>query len=69
MLKDSRPSRQMSFNATFEEQLNHKHPLYVLAGTINWKHFEETFAKPFRPTTNCIGKSSARVSPLHGRKA
>jgi IS5 family transposase len=47
MLKDTRPNRQMSFNATFEEQLNHKHPLYVLAGKINWKLFEEAFAKHY----------------------
>jgi IS5 family transposase len=47
MLKDTRPSRQMSFNATFKEQLNHTLPFYVLAETINGKDFEKTFAKHY----------------------
>ena len=48
MLKRPSPSQQLSFMSTFEEQLNHKHPLYVLAGQINWKVFDEVFAKHYR---------------------
>jgi IS5 family transposase len=36
---------QLSFYSTFEEQLNHRHPLYILANQINWDLFEEAFAK------------------------
>ena len=34
---------QMSFYSTFEEQLSHRHPLYVLAKHINWHQFDEAF--------------------------
>ncbi|MBD0332570.1 MAG: IS5 family transposase [Chitinophagaceae bacterium] len=34
---------QMGFYSTFEEQLNHKHPLYILANQIHWLQFEEAF--------------------------
>lgn len=40
--------QQMSFNSTFKEQLNHKHPLYLLAEKIHWQIFEEAFAKHYR---------------------
>jgi IS5 family transposase len=33
----------MSFYSTFEEQLNRKHPLYILANRINWHQFDEAF--------------------------
>jgi IS5 family transposase len=35
---------QLSFYSTFEEQLSHRHPLYILAKQINWQIFEQTFA-------------------------
>ncbi len=35
----------MGFYSTFEEQLSHKHPLYILANKIDWNVFEEAFAK------------------------
>ena len=35
----------MGFYSTFEEQLSHQHPLYILANQINWNIFEEAFAK------------------------
>ncbi len=38
----------MSFYTTFEEQLNHTHPLYVLAKKIDWQMSEEAFAKHYR---------------------
>ncbi len=38
---------QLSFYSTFEEQLNHSHPLYVLAHHIRWKIFEDAFGKHY----------------------
>jgi len=35
---------QLSFYSTFEEQLSHRHPLYILANQIRWNMFEEAFA-------------------------
>lgn len=34
---------QLSFYSTFEEQLSHRHPLYILANQIRWNIFEEAF--------------------------
>jgi IS5 family transposase len=45
MLSKPQPTAQLGFYSTFEEQLSHKHPLYILAHTINWQIFEEAFAK------------------------
>jgi IS5 family transposase len=35
---------QLSFYSTFEEQLSHRHPLYILANQVQWNIFEEAFA-------------------------
>lgn len=35
---------QLSFYNTFEEQLSHRHPLYILANRIDWAIFEKAFA-------------------------
>jgi len=48
MLSPNESRAQLSFNRTFEEQLNHTHPLYVLAEKINWQVFEEAFTKHYR---------------------
>lgn len=45
MLSKPQPTAQLGFYSTFEEQLSHKHPLYILAHTINWQIFEEAFSK------------------------
>ncbi len=45
MLSKKQSSAQLGFYSTFEEQLSHKHPLYILANKINWNLFEEAFAK------------------------
>jgi IS5 family transposase len=45
MLSKLSPKTQLGFYSTFEEQLSHSHPLYVLANKINWKIFEEAFSK------------------------
>ena len=36
---------QLGFYSTFEEQLSHQHPLYILANKIDWNIFEEAFSK------------------------
>ena len=38
---------QLSFYSTFEEQLDHSHPLYILAHHIRWRIFEESFRKHY----------------------
>lgn len=48
MLSPKENHTQMRFFTTFEEQLNHKHPLYVLSEKISWQIFEEEFAKHYR---------------------
>ena len=45
MLSKQQSRSQLGFYSTFEEQLSHKHPLYVLANQINWEVFEKAFAK------------------------
>jgi IS5 family transposase len=43
MLHRPTNSDQMGFYSTFEEQLNRKHPLYILSTRINWNQFDEAF--------------------------
>jgi IS5 family transposase len=38
---------QLSFYSTFEEQLDHRHPLYILAHHIRWRIFEDSFRKHY----------------------
>jgi len=45
MLSKQRSTSQLGFYSTFEEQLSHSHPLYILANKINWTLFEEAFSK------------------------
>ena len=45
MLSKQQSPSQLGFYSTFEEQLSHSHPLYILSNKINWKVFEEAFAK------------------------
>jgi transposase, IS5 family len=45
MLSKPAPASQLSFYSTFEEQLSHRHPLYILANQIQWGIFEQAFAK------------------------
>jgi len=37
----------LGFYSTFEEQLDQQHPLYILANKINWRQFEDAFAKHY----------------------
>ncbi len=45
MLSRPKSTSQLGFYSTFEEQLSHQHPLYILANTIRWNIFEEAFSK------------------------
>lgn len=45
MLSKPASVSQLSFYNTFEEQLSHRHPLYILANQIQWGIFEQAFAK------------------------
>ena len=44
--KDSQ-STQRGFYSTFEEQLSHRHPLYILAHKVEWGVFEKAFEKHY----------------------
>lgn len=50
MLAKQKNSTQMGFYSTFEEQLNHNHPLYKLAHAITWQVFDEAFSKHYSAT-------------------
>jgi IS5 family transposase len=41
---------QLGFYNTFEEQLNHEHPLYKLTKAINWRVFDEAFSRHYSAT-------------------
>jgi transposase, IS5 family len=43
MIPKPRSRSQLGFYHSFEEQLNHRHPLYLLAHQINWQRFEDAF--------------------------
>jgi transposase, IS5 family len=45
MLSKKQNTAQLGFYSTFEEQLSHRHPLYILANTLNWNIFEEAFSE------------------------
>jgi IS5 family transposase len=49
MLNKPSNTNQLGFYSSFEEQLNHRHPLYILAGKINWQLFEDSFS-PLYPS-------------------
>ena len=49
MLTKSVTTSQLSFYSTFEEQLNHHHPLYILSHQIDWNLFESSFSQHYSP--------------------
>jgi transposase, IS5 family len=51
MLNKQINKNQLGFYSSFEEQLNHQHPLYILAGKINWQLFEEKFSPLYHSET------------------
>ncbi len=50
MLKEKPNPGQISSLRTFEEQLNHKHPLYILSNKIDWDKFEKELKKHYHET-------------------
>jgi IS5 family transposase len=40
-------SMQRAFYSTFEEQLSHRHPLYILAHKVQWDVFEKAFVRHY----------------------
>jgi IS5 family transposase len=40
-------SLQRGFYSTFEEQLSHRHPLYILADKVQWDVFEKAFVRHY----------------------
>jgi transposase, IS5 family len=50
MLAKQKNNAQIGFYSSFEEQLNHSHPLYILANKIDWTAFEEAFKKHYSAT-------------------
>jgi IS5 family transposase len=56
MLNKGINTSQLGFYSSFEEQLSHRHPLYILAGKINWQLFENSFSPLYNNQTgrpNC----------------
>jgi IS5 family transposase len=64
MLAKPKDLQQMSFFSTFEEQLNHQHPLYILFNKINWKRFEDAFGKHYSQTMGAPAKPIRRMVGL-----
>ena len=58
MLAKQKSPSQIGFYSTFEEQLSHSHPLYILANTIDWNVFDEAFKKHYSATQ---GKPAKRI--------
>lgn len=56
MLTKTKDNSQLGFYATFEEQLNHRHPLYILANNIRWVDFENAFSKHYSSTMGAPAK-------------
>ena len=50
MLSKPKSNSQLGFFTSFEDQLNHNHPLYLLAKIVNWHVFEESFKKHYSLT-------------------
>ena len=56
MLKKKENPSQLGFYSSFEEQLNHKHPLYILANVVNWQLFEDAFKNYYSEDMGCPAK-------------
>lgn len=50
MLTKPKNTTQLGFFITFEDQLNHDHPLFQLANHIQWQVFEDAFSKHYSAT-------------------
>jgi IS5 family transposase len=56
MLSKPKNTSQLGFFTTFEDQLNHEHPLFKLATTIHWHVFEDAFSKHYSATMGAPAK-------------
>jgi IS5 family transposase len=56
MITKPKNTSQLGFYSTFEEQLSHTHPLYILGNTIQWQVFEDAFAKHYSATMGAPAK-------------
>ena len=56
MLSKKKNTQQLSFYNTFKEQLNHQHPLYILADTIAWNKFDDAFSEFYSETMGAPAK-------------
>ncbi|MBA3705856.1 MAG: transposase [Bacteroidetes bacterium] len=56
MLAKPKNTSQLGFFITFEDQLNHDHPLYRLANTIQWQVFADAFSKHYSATMGAPAK-------------
>jgi IS5 family transposase len=56
MLPEKKNKQQLGFYSTFEEQLDHTHPLYILANTVDWLKFDNAFAKHYSATMGAPAK-------------
>ena len=57
MLTKPKNTTQLGFFITFEDQLNHEHPLFQLANHIRWQVFEDAFSKHYSATQGKPAKS------------
>ena len=64
MLSKEKNINQMGFYSTFEEQLNHNHPLYKLSLIIRWHVFDEAFSKHYSATHGKPAKPIRRMVSL-----
>jgi len=63
MLPKRKDQQQTSFYTTFEEQLDHSHPLYILANKVQWQTFDDAFkllycednGRPAKPIRLMVG--------------
>lgn len=63
MIAKAPNTHQHTFFTTFEEQLSHQHPLYLLANTIDWNVFDKAFTPlycsdngaPAKPIRRMVG--------------
>lgn len=64
MLTQKHDTNQLGFYSTFEEQLNHQHPLYILAHQIRWNVFEDAFRKHYSLTMGAPAKPIRLMTAL-----
>ncbi len=64
MQAKSKNTQQLGFYSTFEEQLNHQHPLFLLAKEMRWNIFDDTFSNLYSETMGRPGKPIRRMVSL-----